>query len=326
MPAVSIVTATASRAAELGAEEGAAEAVDDEERVVDPEREREHEREVHRPDRDLEAVRRAATAGRRRRRGRGSSAAAAARRRRASRRRARGSRASPARRRAPTSSSRLRFALLKSLHIPEAPVSETLTPARAGRRAASTSACRRRRPSAVGSPLAPAITMAVCPSAEMLAALRRLHRGDARVGAQDALDACDRLPERRAGRRLARASGRRPSAPSSRGRRSCAWTRLRACTDSEPFACQPAPESARLDLRREDAERDGDRRPRRSRRCGRGRRSSGRAGRAGRPLPGGSGRRVAAGWLRRARSPAAPPARLPARSSTSDAGQPPAAT
>ena len=42
---------------EFGAEEGAAEAVDDEERVVDPEREREHEREVHRPDRDLEAVR-----------------------------------------------------------------------------------------------------------------------------------------------------------------------------------------------------------------------------------------------------------------------------
>ena len=41
---------------ELRAEEGAAEAVDDEERVVDPEREREHQREVHRPDRDLEAV------------------------------------------------------------------------------------------------------------------------------------------------------------------------------------------------------------------------------------------------------------------------------
>ena len=35
LPAVSIVTATASRAVELRAEEGAAEAVDDEERVVD---------------------------------------------------------------------------------------------------------------------------------------------------------------------------------------------------------------------------------------------------------------------------------------------------
>jgi hypothetical protein len=42
---------------ELRAEERAAEAVHDEEGIVDPERQREHEREVHRPDRDLEAVR-----------------------------------------------------------------------------------------------------------------------------------------------------------------------------------------------------------------------------------------------------------------------------
>ena len=41
---------------ELRAEVGAAEAMDDKERVIDPEREREHEREVHCPDRDLEAV------------------------------------------------------------------------------------------------------------------------------------------------------------------------------------------------------------------------------------------------------------------------------
>ena len=57
---------------ELRAEVGAAEAVDDEQRVVDPEREREHEREVHRPDRDLEAVREQREEARRRRRGRGS--------------------------------------------------------------------------------------------------------------------------------------------------------------------------------------------------------------------------------------------------------------
>ena len=43
--------------AQLRAEEGAAEAVHDEEGVVDPEREREHEREVHRPDRDVEEPR-----------------------------------------------------------------------------------------------------------------------------------------------------------------------------------------------------------------------------------------------------------------------------
>ena len=78
---------------ELRAEEGAAEAVDDEERVVDPEREREHEREVHRPDRDLADLR-----GDVERAGRGDqaddrAASAAARQRRARRRRARGSRA-----------------------------------------------------------------------------------------------------------------------------------------------------------------------------------------------------------------------------------------
>ena len=56
-PAVSIVTGDRVADRQLGAEVGAAEAMDDEERVVDPEREREHQREVHRPDRDLEAVR-----------------------------------------------------------------------------------------------------------------------------------------------------------------------------------------------------------------------------------------------------------------------------
>ena len=40
-----------------------------------------------------------------------------------------------------------------------------------------------------------------------------------------------------------------------------AWISARACTDSEPFACQPAPGERGLDLRREDAERDGDDRP-----------------------------------------------------------------
>ncbi len=43
--------------AELGTEVGAAETIDDEQRVIDPERQREHQREVHRPDRDLEAMR-----------------------------------------------------------------------------------------------------------------------------------------------------------------------------------------------------------------------------------------------------------------------------
>ena len=57
LPAVSIVSATASSTRLLGAEERAAEAHDDEQRVVDAQREREHQREVHRPDRDVQQLR-----------------------------------------------------------------------------------------------------------------------------------------------------------------------------------------------------------------------------------------------------------------------------
>ena len=53
LPAVSIVDRDCVDRVEPCAEEGGAEAVDDEEGVVDPEREREHQREVHRPDRDV---------------------------------------------------------------------------------------------------------------------------------------------------------------------------------------------------------------------------------------------------------------------------------
>ena len=56
LPAVSIVTAVASTADSRCAEERAAEPHQDEQRVVDAEREREHEREVHRPDRDVEQL------------------------------------------------------------------------------------------------------------------------------------------------------------------------------------------------------------------------------------------------------------------------------
>ena len=57
LPAVSMVSATASTAGRLDAEEGAAEAHDDEQRVVDAQGEGEHQGEVHRPDRDLEDLR-----------------------------------------------------------------------------------------------------------------------------------------------------------------------------------------------------------------------------------------------------------------------------
>ena len=81
--------------------------------------------------------------------------------------------------------------------------------------------------------------------------------GDARAGARrdertrrgrSSRSSCstlrDRLPEAGVGGREPLASGRRPSAPSWRGPAKFAWISSRACTDSEPFACQPAPESA----------------------------------------------------------------------------------
>ena len=61
----------------------------------------------------------------------------------------------------------LRLAVLKSLHIPEAPVSETLTAAVPASFSFDLSVSAAAT-IAVGSPLAPAITTAVCPSAEML--------------------------------------------------------------------------------------------------------------------------------------------------------------
>ena len=150
---------------ELRAEEGAAEPVDDEERVVDAEREREHQREVHRPDRDLEPVRE-----QREQPGR------------ATRPRIVSINGSPAATSVPNASTRMiivtgqekssdfiiavRLAVLKSLHIPEAPVSETLTPSFVRAHAACPSACRRPRPSRSGHP-APAVTIAVCRSAEI---------------------------------------------------------------------------------------------------------------------------------------------------------------
>ena len=57
LPAVSIVTAAASTGERPEPKSGAAVAGDDEERVVDAQREREHEREVHRPDRDVGQLR-----------------------------------------------------------------------------------------------------------------------------------------------------------------------------------------------------------------------------------------------------------------------------
>ena len=128
-------------------------------------------------------------------------------------------------------------------------------PGGAGQRDADAVACRARcslpfsvsaaATIAVGSPFAPAVTIAVCRSAEMRRARpRRRHGSDVRVRPQGPLDARDGRSEARVARRSGSASARRPSAPSWRGRRSWPGSASCACTDSEPFACQPAPESA----------------------------------------------------------------------------------
>ena len=74
----------------------------------------------------------------------------------------------------------VRFAVLKSLHIPEAPVRETLTSALPAAFSFDFSASAAAT-IVVGSPLAPAVTTAVWPSAEMLVPALRLHHG-ANVG------------------------------------------------------------------------------------------------------------------------------------------------
>ena len=139
----------------------------------------------------------------------------------------------------------VRLAVLKSDHIPEAPVRLTeiaarrervqlalqrvgggdhrrrVAFARRRRRAPCGRRARSRRPARGGT------------TVEMRGSARRI-----------ASDLRDRRAERGRARSSASASGRRRSAPSWRGRRSSAGSASRACTDSEPFACQPAPESA----------------------------------------------------------------------------------
>ena len=130
LPAVSIVCADRLGGRQPRAEERAAEAMDDEERVVDPEREREHQREVHRPDRDRQHL------GAEVERAGGRDQAdhrqhqRQARRPRASRRRR--SRIASVTGQEITSdlSIALLLASLKSDHIPEAPVRCTWTPPR----------------------------------------------------------------------------------------------------------------------------------------------------------------------------------------------------
>ena len=217
LPAESIVTAMA-RGRELRPEEGAAEAVNDEERVVDSERKREHEREIHRPDRDLEAVREQrsrpaeetqAEDGQHQRQPGGDE-------------RAEGEHKDRQRHRP---GDELGLHHRRAVGVVEV----RPHPRRAGQADRDVVRSRRLqlRLQVVGGSdhrrritLAPAITIAVWPSAEIIEPARGGTTDAMRASARSmSLDTADR--ERKAGsRRSARRSGRRPSAPSWRARRS----------------------------------------------------------------------------------------------------------
>ena len=137
----------------------------------------------------------------------------------------------------------VRLAVLKSLHMPEAPVSETVTPA-------APAACSfdfslsATATIAVGSPLAPAVTIAVWPSAEIVEPGRGATT-EATFGLAWSICWTRAMVASNAGSAAVwpdewtttiRAELESPPKLS--------WISRRACTDSEPFACQPAPESA----------------------------------------------------------------------------------
>ena len=137
----------------------------------------------------------------------------------------------------------LRLAVLKSLHIPEAPVSETGTAAVPASLSFDLSVSAAAT-IVVGSPLAPAITTAVCRSAEILEPAcggtidrtwefaRRTRSTRATVWRKPA----SLVVSCREWTTIISAELERPA--------KFRWMSVRAWTDSEPFACQPAPERA----------------------------------------------------------------------------------
>ncbi len=137
----------------------------------------------------------------------------------------------------------VRLAVLKSLHIPEAPVNETVVPFVPSARSLPFSESAAAT-IAVGSPLAPAVMIAVCRSCEIDApgcgadtdatrrSVRSVRSAAAIVERKPALStACVCEWTTTISAELDRPAKLR-------------WISCRACTDWEPFACQPAPDSA----------------------------------------------------------------------------------
>jgi hypothetical protein len=136
-----------------------------------------------------------------------------------------------------------RFAVLKSLHIPDAPVSETATPPAPAAASFGFSASAAAT-IAVGSPAAPPRTSAVCPSAETVApavggTIRETRRSERRIRSTRVTVARNAGSEwTRDGECTTTVSAELERPPKSR------WISARARTDSDPLACQPAPDRA----------------------------------------------------------------------------------
>ena len=135
------------------------------------------------------------------------------------------------------------FAVLNSLQMAGEPVSATATdglPARSSRGLSASAAAT----IAVGSPFAPAVTTAVWPSAEMVAPGRG--RCTEATRASPASTRSTRSSaSRNAGAEVV-ADGEWTTTVSAELDRPAKLRSIsaRACTDSEPSACQPAPDSA----------------------------------------------------------------------------------
>src|SRR5262249_38410885 len=135
-----------------------------------------------------------------------------------------------------------RFAVLKSLHIPGLPAGETLTdevPAAFRPDLRSSAAAT----IAVGVPFAPAVTMAVWPSGEILAPGRGLCTEATRLSEERSRSTRASVC-RNAGEEVV-AVEEGTTTGSARLERPAKVRRIsvRACTQPELFACQPAPES-----------------------------------------------------------------------------------
>ena len=175
------------------------------------------------------------------------------------------------------------FALLKSAHMPEAPVRSTSTPAagrprerpveRRPRRDHAVRVRRRRRPG----------RSAVCPSCGDRRPLRRRDdRRDGVAAGEHGLDARDAWPERRVGDGLVRRECTTTISPALERPRNSAWISSRAFDRLRAVRLPAGARERLLGPRREDAEREGDDDPGGEDDPEVAWRSSGRAARSGR--------------------------------------------